>query len=275
MIALIAVLITAATEVAPSSARPDLRPPRDPVVQTTPKAKPQPPAKPIRKPGPPPRLVKFSLGFGVGASATKSDFDQDVRFTLFAEEARITGPVSVSRGPRIDVHAGYRIWRHFGAGVSLSRLQTSGPMLATFSLPHPFLVGALRDVSGEGDAKRTTTDLHLRGLIGVKAGPVWHIVAFGGPSVSFLQQQLGHDRFNFVYEFPFTTVTLEANDEVSSGRGIGAHAGVSITRLIGRRWGLLGEIRASTTRVEVDTLGTPTEIQTGGVHLGVGLRFHF
>ena len=75
----------------------------------------------------------------IGVSATSNEFDQDVPFALFAEEATITGPVSVSRGPRFDVSAGFRVWRRFGAGVTLTSFNSSGDMEALFRLPHPFL----------------------------------------------------------------------------------------------------------------------------------------
>ena len=247
------------------------KPPVPPKPVTT-KPAPQPPKRPVV----PPKLVRFSIGGGIGVSATSNEFDQDVPFTLFAEDASITGPVSVSRGPRFDVSAGVRVWRRFGAGVTLTSFNSSGDMEAVFRLPHPFLIGAPREASGVTDATRRTTDLHISGLIGLVLNRRWHVVAYAGPSMTWLSQQLGYDRFSYTYVLPFNEATLSPKDgAASTGTGIGGHAGVSITRMMGRRWGINGDIRGSSTKAKLDALGTPIELQTGGVQMSAGVRVHF
>ena len=268
---LLAALLAIAALSVPCVARAQAKPPVPPKPVTT-KPAPQAPKKPVV----PPKLVKFSITGGIGVSATSNEFDQDVPFTLFAEEASITGPVSVSRGPRFDVSAGYRVWRRFGAGVTLTSFNSSGDMEAVFRLPHPFLIGAPREASGVTDATRRTTDLHISGLIGLVAGRRWHVVAYAGPSLTWLSQQLGYDRFSYTYVLPFNEATLSPKDgAASTGNGIGGHAGVSITRMMGRRWGINGDIRGSSTKAKLDALGTPIELQTGGVQMSAGVRVHF
>jgi hypothetical protein len=247
-------------------------------------AKPPVPPKPVttkpalqtKKPAVPPKLVRFSVGGGIGMSATSNDFDQDVPFELYAEQATISGPVSVSRGPRFEASAGYRIWRRFGAGATFTLFKNSGDMQAVFQLPHPFVFGAPREAIGDTSATRTTMDLHVSGLVGLVAGPRWHVVAYAGPSFTWLSQELGYDRFSYTYVVPFNEATLsEMAGSSSKGDGIGAHAGVSMTRMMGRRWGILGDFRGSSTKAKLDALGTPVELQTGGFQVSAGVRVHF
>jgi hypothetical protein len=234
-----------------------------------------PQAKPLRRPAGPPKLARVYFGASVAGSATNSDFNQDVRFTLFAEEATIKGPISVARGPHFQGHVGFRLWRRLGVGASVSYFESEGEMRADYRLPHPFLVAAPREVSGEASASRQTTDVHLHVLLGLVASPRWHVVVAGGPSMSLLTQQLGPDRFTYQFVFPFSAITLNSRNGTSTGRGIGAHAGVSMTRLLGRRWGVLGDVRVSSTKAELATLDTTVRIQTGGAQVGLGLRLHF
>ena len=245
------------------------------VAVAAPAAAQTPPRAP-RKPPPPPTLAKFLFGAGIGGSATSNDFEQDVVLTLFAEEGSIRGPVSVAHGPLFDVHAGYRLWRRIGVGVAVSLLTSNGNMHADFNLPDPFLVAAFHAVGGDASATRTTTDLHVSALIGLKHTPKWHVVLSVGPSVSWLSQQLGYDRFRYTYVYPFDDATLEpVEGRTSDGRGIGVHAGLAITRLLGRRWGIEGTVRGSSTKVELDALGRPVTLQTGGLQMSAGIRFHF
>ena len=60
-----------------------------------------------------------------------------------------------------------------------------------------------------------------------------------------------------------------------AGHGIGGHAGLALTRMIGRRWGIAGNIRASSTKAKLDALGTTVALQTGGVQMSAGVRVHF
>jgi hypothetical protein len=149
-------------------------------------------------------------------------------------------------------------------------------MHADFRLPDPFLVAAFHDVAGDASATRQTTDLHVSALIGLKYTPTWQVVLSIGPSVSWLSQQLGYDRFRYNYVYPFDDATLEpVEGRTSNGRGVGVHAGLAITRLLGRRWGIEGTIRGSSTKVELDALGRPVTLQTGGMQMSAGIRFHF
>jgi hypothetical protein len=236
----------------------------------------KPGVQPPKKPAPPPKLVRFSIGGGIGISATSNDFDQDVPFELYAEQGSISGPVSVSRGPRFDVSGGLRIWRRFGAGATLTRFQSSGDMHAVFQFPHPFLFGAAREAVGDTSATRTATDLHISGLIGLVYGPRWRVVAYAGPTLTWLNQELGYDRFSYTYVLPFNEATLYTKDgSASSGDGLGGHAGVTITRVMGRRWGIVGDVRGSSTKATLDALGTPVQLQTGGFQASAGVRVHF
>jgi hypothetical protein len=229
-----------------------------------------------RRPAGPPRLAKFFLAAGVGVAATSNDFDQSVPFTLFAEEASIDGRVAVGRGPYLDARAGYRVWRRLGVGAGVSHFQWTGSQHVIFRLPHPFLRAMPQVAEGDADARRALTEVDVSVLFGLSAGPRWHLVAYGGPTVAFLSQELGHDRFLYRYVFPFTEIVLEPRSGgASTGRGIGAHGGLAMTRLLGRRWGLHFDIRGSTADAELDEFDAPFVISTAVLRVTAGLRVHF
>jgi hypothetical protein len=229
---------------------------------------------PQRAPLRPSALPRIFLTVGVGALATDPSFDQDVRFTLFAEDGSIRGPVSVPRAPRYDLQVGLRVWRRLGAGLSATYFQGDGTMEAEFRLPSPFLIGAPVEVSGSASALRTVTDVHVSALINIHGSRRWQVTAFAGPSFTYLEQQLGHNRFRYDYVFPFTDATLALRDGTTTGTGLGGHAGASVTRRLGRL-GVSGTVRYSLTRAELDAFDTPFTINTGGVQISAGLRFGF
>jgi hypothetical protein len=245
---------------------------KPPVPQKPVTTKPAPP----KRPAPPPKLARFTIGGGIGMSATSNDFDQDVPFTLFSEQGTITGPVSVGRGPRYEASAGYRLWRRIGIGGTFTWFQSSGDMHAVFAVPHPLLFARPREGTGDTSATRTTTDVHVSGLIGIVYNPRWRVVAYAGPSFTWLEQELGSDLFSYSFVLPYTEVTLNEKPGVASkGDGIGAHGGVSITRMMGRRWGIVGDFRGSTTKATLNVLGKPYELQTGGFQMSAGVRVQF
>lgn len=210
----------------------------------------------------------------VGASATDPAFDQDVTFTLFAEDATIRGPVAVARAPRYEAQLGFRVWRRIGVGVTAAYFQQSGDLRADFRLPSPFVVGAPIEVSGTASASRRVVDLHVQALIGLVGSEHWNVTAFVGPSMTYLEQQFGHDVFGFDFEFPFTEATLVPRDRTTSGTGVGGHGGVSLTRRFGGL-GLVGTVRFSSVKADLDAFDTPFQLETGGVQVSAGLRFTF
>ena len=221
-------------------------------------------------------LPRFSITVGGGGQITSSDFTQRISFPLFAEDAEVTGPVTVGRPARVNVAFGLRAWRRLGVGLRVGYAKGTGRQEATFSLPDPFLFGTPHRVTGEAASRRTLLDVHLQMLLLAKRSGPWDVTVMAGPSFTMLRQELALNRFNYNYVFPFTSVTLDPiTSGTTKGEGFGANAGVSITRRWTRRIQFEGHVLGSTAKADLDIGTGPLNVQAGGVQAGGGLRFVF
>ena len=232
--------------------------------------------------GAPPRparanaLPRFSITVGGGGQVTSSDFTQRISFPLFAEDAEVTGPVTVGRPARVNVAFGVRAWSRLGVGVRVGYARGTGRQEATFSLPDPFQFATPHRVTGEAASRRTLLDVHLQVLLLAKRSGPWDVTIMVGPSFTTLRQELALNRFNYNYVFPFTSVTLDPiTSGATKGEGFGANAGVSITRRWTRRIQFEGHVLGSTATADFDIGTGPFSVQAGGVQAGGGLRFVF
>ena len=229
----------------------------------------------LRAPNGPKALPGAFFAATIGVSATDVNFDQDIEFTLFAEDATIRGPVAVPRAPRYEAQLGFRIWRRIGMGLALTYFQHEGDMRADFRLPSPFQVGAPVEVSATTSASRMVGDVHLQVLVGLVASRSWHVVAFAGPSATYLEQEFGHNLFAYQYQYPFTDATLTTRTGATTGYGIGGHVGGSVTRRLVTGVGLTATVRFSSTKADLEAFGKPFQLDTGGTQFSAGIRFGF
>ena len=229
----------------------------------------------LRAPGKPKGLPGAFFAATIGTSTTDLSFDHDVTFTLFAENATIRETVTVPRALRYEGQLGFRVWRRIGVGIALTYFQHDGETRADFRLPSPFLVGAPVEVSGTVPSSRMVGDLHLQALVALVASRSWQVIAFAGPSATYISQEFGHDQFGFQYEYPFTEATLTTHSGETTGHGIGGHVGASVTWRVVPGVGLTAMLRHSSTKADLEAFGRPFQLNTGGTQVSAGLRFGF
>jgi hypothetical protein len=221
-------------------------------------------------------LPRMFLTVATGVTLTSNDFTQEATFELYAEDARISGPVTVGRVPSVEGGMGVRLWKRLGAGAVVSWSQSTGSMSASYSLPYPFAFNSHRTVDGEASATRRTLEVHAGVHVLAVQNVRWSVVLSGGPTYARLSQQLAGDRFAYAYAYPFESVTLqETGDSRTTGDGIGGHVAATFSRRMGPRWAIDGQVRWSTAKAELAAGDTTLALETGGARLGAGVRVIF
>lgn len=220
---------------------------------------------------------RFFVSAGVGTDVSSDVIAYQVTFPLFAETGRIETTLDSGRPLRVEVGGGMRLWKRLGAAVTFAQSGADGSLESAISLPHPFLFDRRQSATGTASASSASRDLHIQALFSVVRSDRWEVVVSGGPSISWLDQELSADRLRIEYVFPFEAVTVaERADGRTSGRGEGGHVGITVTRRLGVRLGLEGRLRWSRTTVTLeDRDGHEVPVDTGGPHASVGIRLVF
>lgn len=239
-----------------------------------PQAKPAPtkPKKP-KKPRPP---IFLTVGASVQVSGNTST--QALSFPLYGETATATGPVAFGVTPAIDFGFALQVRKRLslGAGVSFSR--GTGQLDAAFSWPHPLVFNASRTAEGSASANRHTTNLDIEFAIVLASGKAWRAEIVGGPTVSWINQQLAIDALSVVEgDYPYDAVTLQPSGSSPghSDTGFGGQIGVRLTRQINRRTSVTMAVRWRSTPFHPEVEGAVQQLSASGVHVGGGLKFVF
>jgi hypothetical protein len=225
-----------------------------------------------------PSLPRVLALAAVGAEIRGETNRHVITFPIFSETGQIDTAIDQRRARRFEIGAGVRVWKRFGAGASLALASNDGRLTSDIRLPHPFVFDQTHTTSASTTARQSTRDLHVEGLFLLHDSPGWQIVLSGGPTITWLRQELSSDRFEIRYFFPFEEILVLVRGEglETSGRGAGGHAGVSVVRRIGRRAGLDGRLRWSRSPVALeDRDGHRVSIDTGGLSLSAGIRLAF
>jgi len=224
-----------------------------------------------------PPLPDAFLNVGVGTVISDRDFDYSVTFPLFAETGRIFTTVALDRPFAIDFGGGMHLWKRLGVGASFVVTTADGTLASEITLPSPFLFDESITGLAHGSTRQTTREVLIEGLFSLHHSGRWLIVLSGGPSITYLKQDLAGDRFRIDYVFPFEQIDVTTTSgDTTTGRAWGGHVGLSATWKASARIGFDGRIRWSGASVEVEDFdGTRLAIKTGGLALAGGLRVLF
>ena len=223
-----------------------------------------------------PGSSRLFVTVGVGGQFTSTDIATRETFPLFEETATINTDVAVGNGARFDIGGGRWIGSRFGVGVRMSVFRKTGELSAEYALPYPFLFSEHRRASASADAEQRTRDLHIQALWKVHESDTWQVTLFGGPTITWLSQDLANSTLDVSYTFPFDEIELTPGDGARpDGRAAGGHVGLTVTRRLTARVGLDMEVRWNQATVDLDDDGTTVSVETGGLQAVVGLRFAF
>jgi opacity protein-like surface antigen len=197
-------------------------------------------------------------------------------FTEFAEQGTIEAQYKEDPGPGFEAGVAWRFGKHLGvaAAVSFDRRDEGGTFAA--ALPHPLYFGAPRRVTGDfGGGSQRETGVHLD--LAFRGGSdrlQWS--AFAGPSLIAVKADL-LQQVQYTQAYPFDTVTVTGTPLVTTrGSAVGFNVGGGLDWRVGRRVAIGTQVRFSRATVGLEpTADDHVDVDAGGVHLTVGLRFDF
>lgn len=213
------------------------------------------------------------------ARFTSASFDAVARPVTFIEAGEVDTTYRVRQAPAIDVAAGARVWRNLAVGADVSFFARATTAAVDASVPHPFLFGRPRSVSGDVsglDHTETTVHIQARWVVPPTRTRRWQIDLFGGPSLFIVGQDVVQD-VTIAQTYPYDTATFTgATLAHQSHTHAGFHVGTDVTRLVAKRVALGGSVTASHATIRLSTPdGNSVSMPAGGLQAGVVLRFVF
>jgi len=206
-----------------------------------------------------------------------SALSEHFEFERNAETATADVHYPSKAGVIVDGGAGIRLWKQIGVGVAVSYFSSSGSAAIDASIPHPFVFGQPRQVSGEeGAITRAETGTHLQVLYFVPTNGRLRFVLSAGPSMLGLEQEVVTE-VHYSETYPYDTATFSrATTKLATGSAVGFNVGADVQWMFGRRIGLGALVRFTRARIDIDVAGGRTlAVDTGGVQAGGGIRIAF
>jgi hypothetical protein len=228
------------------------------------------PAPSAARPRPaPPRLPAAYLSLNGGAQFSQGDFQTNVTFPLYTEEADFDADYDIPAGIVFDLGGGVRLWRQFAAGVAVTRYQEDGHADLAARLPHPFFVGRPRQLASSiPDLERVETAVHVQVSWLAPVEERVTIAVFGGPTVFRVEQDIVTG-LDLTEVFPFDEVPLaSATTARREESGLGFHVGADVMYRVTKQVGVGAVARFSRGTLTTDTTA-------GGLQLTGGLRWLF
>ena len=197
-------------------------------------------------------------------------------FTEFAEQGTIESQYKEDPGPGFEAGVAWRFGKRLGvaAAVSFDRRDEGGTFAA--ALPHPLYFGAPRRITGDfGGGSQRETGVHLDlAFLGGSDRLQWS--TFAGPSLIAVKADL-LQQVQYTQAYPFDTVTVTGTPLVTTrGSAVGFNVGGGLDWRVARRVAIGTQVRFSRATVGLEpTADDHVDVDAGGVHLTVGLRFDF
>ncbi len=232
--------------------------------------------RPPRAPGPP-ADSKWFVALNGAAQNGAGSFRDSFTYEAFAETGTIEAEYPGKTAALVDVSVGRRIWRRLGFGVGFSRATASGGAPVSARVPHPLYPDQHRDVTGEaGGIDRTENATHVQFFYDMRPRGRMRVRLSAGPSFFSVEQQI-IEAIDTTEVYPYDTSDFRAATVLNaSGSGVGLNAGVDVSWMLSRRFGLGGLVRFTRSSFDLDADGSrsvPTDV--GGLQAGGGLRIAF
>lgn len=198
-------------------------------------------------------------------------------FDANVETATVDVRYPSKAGLGADGGAGIRVWKQFGVGVAVSYVASTGSASIDASIPHPFVFGQPRLISGqEGSMTRSETGAHVQLLYFVPATGKLHFVVSAGPSMLSLQQEVVTE-VHYSETYPYDTALYSrATTKQAKGSAVGFNVGADVQWMFNRRVGIGALVRFTRAQVDIDIAsGRTLTVDAGGVQAGGGVRIGF
>jgi len=191
-------------------------------------------------------------------------------FDLFDETATVASAAKVKSGGFFDVGAGYRVWQNVAVGLTYSFTSSDSNAAISGSIPDPIRTDNFRSVSATASGLQHKENvLHFNATWMMPVTDKIDVGFTAGPSVFFVKQEL-------VSSLPTTEPGPTVGTPVVSNEGkttVGLNAGVDVTYLVSKKWGVGGIARYTWGSAELGDGGD--SLTLGGLQIGGGLRMRF
>jgi hypothetical protein len=229
------------------------------------------------RPQGPPADAKWFVAVNAAAQNAAGTFRDSFTYEAFAESGTIDAEYPGKTGAMFDVAAGRRVWRRLGLAAVFSRASASGGAPLSARVPHPLYLDQHRDVTGEaGDISRTETAAHVQFFYDMRPRGAMRVRLSAGPSFFAVEQRIVETiETSEVYPYD-STEFRSATLRDASGSGIGLNAGLDVSWMFSRRFGIGGLVRYTRSSFDLDAEGSRTvPSDAGGFQAGGGLRIAF
>jgi hypothetical protein len=239
------------------------------------------------------------VNLNYGGLTQKQDLKQGATFPLYPlpgdESGSWEADHRIKGGPFFDIGGGYRLMRNVFVGASFTQVakQSRDITVNASVLPHPIFTDTFRSasatVTGLDHKERA---VHLQALWQVPVTVEFAVTVFGGPTFFTVEDELVSAFSLAEAGGDFTSVSLsdvrtEAQKHTTTGFHLGFDAQYMFKKNVGfmksvgfmKDAGVGGMLRYSKGSVDLtapaDTGSETFKIDTGGLEIGVGLRFRF
>ena len=212
------------------------------------------------------------LSAGADVRVVGSSFGDLIHPIDFAEAAVVNTTYKSKLAPGVEFGGGVRVWRNVAIGATATWVSRADSGSVDAQVPHPFVFGKPRAVSGSASLARNETAVHVQAVWMIPVASRWQLGLAAGPSWIALGQDLVQD-VTVTQTYPYDTATYAGvhSQRVSKSR-VGFNAGGDATYLVRRRVGL--GVSATFSRAHIP-LSASAATDVGGLHVNGGLRIRF
>jgi len=197
------------------------------------------------------------------------------------ETAQFAADYGSTRGPLIDLGAGYRVFGRLGIGVTVSLLRRAHTGLFDLTVPSPIAGNRPLNLNGSVAAlDRRDVGVHVQALYAVPIGRQSRLMLSAGPSIFDTRQDLVRS-IEFDILPGLTTVKFDQTLVTSAtNTAVGLNVGADLTWNVARHFGLGALSRYSRANVTLDPgsasgVNRSVTVHAGGLQLGGGIRIRF
>src|SRR5262245_33216033 len=133
------------------------------------------------------------LSAGADVRVVGSSFGELIHPIDFAEAAVVNTTYKSKLAPGVEFGGGVRVWRDFALGATATWVSRADSGSVNAQVPHPFVFGKPRAVSGSASLARDETAVHVQAVWMIPVASRWQFGLAAGPSWMALHQDLVDD----------------------------------------------------------------------------------
>jgi opacity protein-like surface antigen len=218
---------------------------------------------------------RFKILLGGGYQFGTATFEEAASYALYQEAAAIDTAYSAGSAPGLDLGAQFNALKHVGFAAALTIYSRDLEGADNASFPHPFFYNQPRLAAGTVSGKQKETAGHVNVVVLGRKGHVdlstWAGVSFFKVECDLVQNVL----YDQIYPYDSVTVTSTPIARVSDSP-VGFNVGAGADWRFARHVGAGAQARYAHAKAKLGVPNaTPVEVDAGGFHLGLGIRFFF